>query len=227
MRKGSHHTEETKAKLRKARKRQVPWNKGIKTGPRPADVREKISQSTKGRESVIPLEKRAAWRAAISEGKKGHVQSEETKRRRGESMRRAYAEGRKTVKPESGYGNGCYYESPYQGQIWLRSSSELQRARELDAEGAVWFYEVQRYPVRMTRPTTYRPDFWVVLGTVRDDVPEDALGFLQSLPTSRVRLEDVKGWWKPTHKTYAKIQAFKQQYPEVRFEIVVREGRLC
>lgn len=224
-RKGIPHTEETKAKIREARAKQTIWNKGIKTGPRPEAVREKISRSTKGRESTIPMEKREAWRQAISEGKKGHVQSEETRQRRGASLRKAYAEGRKTVKAESGYGLGGYYDSPFQGRVWLRSSSEFQRADELDAAGLVWFYEVKRYSVQMDQPTTYTPDFWVVPNVDRKDVPSDALAFLQALPVSAVQVEDVKGWWKPSHKTFPKIQAFREQYPDIQFSIVLREGR--
>jgi len=226
MRKGTTHTEATKARLREARSHQVPWNKGVKTGPRPAAVRQRISESLMGHPDHVPVEKKATWRRAISESKKGHVQSDDTRRKRSASMSRAYAEGRKTVKPASGYGKGRHYESPFQGSVWLRSTSEVQRAEELDAEGVVWFYEVRRFPVRMgDRVTTYRPDFWIIPGLVREDVPIDYRGFLLSLPVERVRVEDVKGWWKPSHKTFPKIQAFQQQYPDIRFEIVIREGQ--
>lgn len=226
MRKGTHHSEAAKAKLRSARELQTPWNKGIHTGPRPVGVRQKISDTAKGQAHLVSPEKQDAWRQAISESKKGQVQSDETRQRRSASMRRAYAEGRKTVKPSSGYGKGAYYDSPFQGRIWLRSGAEIQRARELDAEGSVWFYEVQRYNVLMDRVTSYTPDFWIVPGVSRDSVLGEAKVFLQSLSPSVVWVEDVKGWWKPTHKTFPKIQAFREQYPEIQFDIVIREGRL-
>jgi hypothetical protein len=140
-------------------------------------------------------------------------------------LRKAYAEGRKTVKAASGYGLGGYYCTPFQGHVWMRSGSELQRAEELDAAGLVWFYEARRFNVQMDRPTTYTPDFWVVPGVGRQDIPQDALGFLFAQPESAVLVEDVKGWWKPTHKTYPKVQAFQEQYPSIQFQIVLREGR--
>lgn len=49
---------------------------------------------------------------------------------------------------------------------------------------------------------------------------------LASQLESQVVLEDVKGWWKPSHKAYPKVRAFQSQYPRVRFQITVREGLL-
>jgi hypothetical protein len=128
------------------------------------------------------------------------------------------------VKPESGFGKGSWYNSPFQGCIWLRSSSEVQRAKELDAEGAVWFYEALRYSVVLDNEVrSYTPDFWVVQDVHRTNVPEDLNPklFLSIHPHV---VEDVKGWWKPTHKTYRKVMAFIEQHPEVSFRVVIREG---
>jgi len=201
---GRHHTSPTK---------------GLKMGPRSEETKAKISVSTKGRPSTIPPEKRDAWREAVSRGKKGHKQSPESNAKRGESLRRAYAEGRHKVSEKSGYGKGTHYESPHQGRIWLRSSAEVQRAQELDAADVSWLYEAQRFPVVMQgRCSTYTPDFWVY--PADKSAPID----LENPTIPGVRIEDIKGWWKPTHKTYEKITAFQEQYPELNFQIVIREG---
>lgn len=95
---------------------------------------------------------------------------------------------------------------------------------ELDAAGCVWFYEVRRYDVVLDgRTASYTPDFWIVEGT-QTDVPSD-VDAREYVSTHAHVVEDVKGWWKPTHKTYRKVMAFQEQHPEVHFQIVVREGQ--
>jgi len=218
------HTEESRQKISDSLKGREAWNAGIETGPRPLEVREKISASLTGQPHPVSPGKMDAWKKAISEGKRGHVQSEETRLKRGDSLRRAYAEGRHQVPEKSGYGRGSHFDTPFQGRKWFRSSSEVQRARELDEEGLVWFYEIRCFPVTVGgRNSTYRPDFWVFPGISRDLMGDDASDFLDTHLDSLI-LEDVKGWWGPKHKTYAKIQAFTEQYPEFDFRIVVRGG---
>jgi len=203
----------------------VPWNKGAEMGPRPESVRQQISATLTGRSKPIAPEKATTWKAKISASKRGKAQSTESNEKRSSGMLRAYAEGRKVVSAKSGYGKRVPYLSPFQGVVTLRSTSELQRAQELDALNLVWFYEVQRFSVAQgTRKHTYTPDFWVVPGVSRVDVPEDFRTYLRNLPAPAVDIEDVKGWWGPKHRTYAKIQAFQEQYPELRFRIVQRDG---
>lgn len=221
-RKGTQHTEETKAKIREARTRQVMWNKGVKTGPMPREIVEKRAASQRGRPHAI-TQAVLAGRVRAIEKKRGRKATEETRRKQSESQRKTYQQGR-IVPFSSGYGKGAYYASPYQGQIWLRSSSEIQRAQELDAAKEVWFYEVEAFPVVMAgKRTTYRPDFWI-LPRVARGVDQDPMTLLHSLPKTEIALEDVKGWWEPSHKTYQKIVAFQAQYPELNFQIVVRKG---
>lgn len=204
------------------------WNKGVSTGPRPKEVCDRIAETCRGKPHPISQEKYDSWREAVSKGKMGHTQSVETRAKRGESLRKAYAEGRKAVSPRSGYGKGAFYESPFLGRVWLRSSSEVQRARELDAEGKVWFYELERFKFHMNgKMTTYCPDFWVLHGITRADLPQGVApqDLVHALPPHvHLVIEDVKGWWKPTHRTYAKVTAFQLAHPEHDFRIVVRPG---
>lgn len=221
MRKGSSHTPEAKARLREARAKQTPWNKGVRTGPQDPEVVRRRALSQTGTKRAV-TRKVLDGRVRNAEAHRGKTQSAETRAKRGASLRLAYAEGRKVA--YSGYGKGCWYDSPHQGAIWLRSTSELQRARELDEAEAVWFYEVRRYGVHIDAGlATYMPDFWIVPGVPRAQVPGDVepQEFLASHPHE---VEDVKGWWKPTHKTYRKVTAFAEQHPEVSFRVVVRQG---
>ena len=224
-RKGMKHTEEAKAKIREARKHQVVWNKGLKTGPMPRWIVEKRAIAQTGKPHTITpavLEGREKQRLKIT----GRKMTLEAKQKHSDALKRAYAEGRKIVSPKAGYGKGCYYDSPFQGEIWLRSTSELQRAQELDKEGVVWFYEIARFSVNLnSTKTTYRPDIWIVPSLKQNEIDQkNAFQVLSQLPCDKIIIEDVKGWWKPTHKTYPKITAFQEQYPEINFKIVVREG---
>lgn len=203
----------------------VPWNKGTEMGPRPESVRQQISATMTGKPHPISPERAAGRSAKISASKLGKPQTAESNERRSAGVAKAYADGRKVVSAKSGYGKRVPYLSPFQGAVTLRSTSEQQRAMELDALDLVWFYEVQRFSVvQGTRRHTYTPDFWIVPGVSRSEVPEDFRSYLKNLSVSAVDIEDVKGWWGPKHRTYAKIQAFQEQYPEVRFRIVQRNG---
>lgn len=226
-RKGVALTEEQKAQISNTLKTKhiTPWNKGVVMGPRPDEVKERIAATLTGKTHPVSPDKVTAWKANISAGKMGSVQSAESNAKRSASLVRAYAEGRKVVSDKSGYGRRFSYRSPFQGRVILRSSSELERARELDAAGVVWFYEVKRFPViREDKISTYTPDFWVVPGWSREDVPANFTTFLDTLDPSAVEIEDVKGWWGPGHKTYPKIRDFQAQYPHLNFKIVQRNG---
>lgn len=96
----------------------------------------------------------------------------------------------------AGIGRGCYYDSPLQGRIWLRSSYELFYARYLDSIHELWIYEMETFELQ--DEMTYTPDF-----------------FLPRLE----KFIEVKGWMRPIYKD--KIDKFKEEYPwdlEVLFE---------
>jgi hypothetical protein len=218
-RKGVKLTEEHKRLFDRSGK--IPWNKGVKTGPQDRGVVLKRANSQRGKTQRV-TEAVIAGRLRQSETKRGKKQSPDLIEKRAKGLRLAYSEGRHVVSPRAGYGKRFFYDSPYQGRICLRSSSELQRALELDSEQLVWFHEAQRFSMTFNgKLTTYTPDFWIVPGISRAEVVGDPLSLLESHP---VRVEDIKGWWGPKHKTYQKIQAFIDQYPHVDFKIVVRQG---
>lgn len=218
-RKGVKLTEEQRGKF--SRLGLPAWNKGLKTGPQDKQVVLRRSASQRGKTPRV-TEAVIAGRVRQSATKKGRKQSPELIEKRTAGLRLAYLTGRREVSPKSGYGRRFFYNSPYQGRICLRSSSELQRAQELDSEQAVWFYEVRRFSVVLGgKLTTYTPDFFIVRGVPRVDVVGDPTLLLESHP---LQVEDVKGWWGPKHKTYQKIQAFMSQYPQVDFKIAIRQG---
>lgn len=74
---GLKNSKETREKISKSNKGRVVWNKGIKTGRRPLEVRKKISEGLKGR----PVSEET--RRKISESEKGKIVviSEETKKK--------------------------------------------------------------------------------------------------------------------------------------------------
>lgn len=218
-RKGAKLTEEQKMAFSRSGK--VPWNKGVKTGPQDREVVVRRASSQRGKPHKI-TEAVIVGRLSQAEAIRGRKQPVDLIEKRAVGLRLAYSEGRHLVSPKAGYGKRFFYNSPYQGRICLRSSSELQRALELDADHAVWFYEVQRFSMVFNgKLTTYTPDFWVVHGVARTEIGEDPFSILKSHP---VKVEDVKGWWGPKHKTYQKIQSFTEQYPQVDFSIVVKQG---
>ena len=223
-RKGSRHTSEARRKMSEALQGREAWNKGLKTGPRPPEVRQKISEAQTGAPFRVSPEKYDEWRTAISETKQGSTASAETRRKMSEAQKRSWASGKREVPARSGYGIGSYYDTPLQGRRWLRSTSEVQRALELDGAGIPYLYEAQWYLVQLDdgAPSTYRPDFWI-LPDYEGGPVKDPSAFLGSY-VGRVEIEDVKGWWGPRHKTYRKIKAFQEQYPDLDFRIVVRGG---
>jgi len=94
----------------------------------------------------------------------------------------------------------------------------------LDAQGLVWFYEVESYELNLSNgKSLYTPDFWVVDGIPRDEVKTDPNTFLRGY-RGEVHVEEVKGWWGENHSDFGKVQGFRQQHPEVRLEIVIRRG---
>lgn len=223
-RKGAKHTPEARRKMSEALQGREVWNKGKKTGPRPPEVRLKISEALAGAPFRVPPEKYDAWRVAISETKQGSKATKETRLKMSEAQKRSWASGEREVPAKSGYGIGSFYLTPLQGRRWLRSTSEVQRAQELEEEGIPYLYEARRYPVQLEGeiPSTYRPDFWL-LPDYEGGPIEDPVAFLEGY-SGRVVIEDVKGWWGPRHKTYLKIKAFQEQHPGLDFRIVVRGG---
>lgn len=92
---------------------------------------------------------------------------------------------------KSGYGKGSHYQSPLQGQVYLRSSWELKYAQYLDSIGEPWFYEAGRFPMIINeRDTTYRPDFCLPL---------------------KMEFIEVKGYWKEGDISKLKSDKFKEE----------------
>lgn len=208
-RKGMPNSSHTRDLLSAALKGRVVWNAGISTGPRSSEITARIvaSRKSNGVRVVLPPVT-AGTRAKLSL-----------------ALTKAWSEGRRVLSPLSGYGKGSYYNTPFQGSKWLRSRSEVQRAKELDAEEVVWFYELSRFSVQLNgRCKSYLPDFWVFPDSTREQV-RNVENLSQFLLKHNPRIEDVKGWWSPQAFNFEKIAAFREQYPHLNFEITIRSGK--
>jgi len=141
--------------------------------------------------------------------------------------KRSFQQGR-VVPAACGYGKKVPILTPFQGIVVARSTTEGRRANQLIESGRAWFYELKRF--RLSDGTTYLPDFWVSDATV-----EEALAVLGTSPSEgqisrflfqcTYRVEDVKGYWKPGHTSYAKIHRFREEWPAVPFDVVVSDGK--
>ncbi|MFA6235487.1 MAG: hypothetical protein WC824_15030 [Bacteroidota bacterium] len=139
----------------------------------------------------------------------------------------AYASGSRTVSPKAGCGKHVPHQTPFQGIKTLKSTTEALRAKELDAAGFAWFYEILRYPVAGHQ---YTPDFWITgipisqASTILGSNPSKQ-EIQQFLQTHFYRVEDVKGWWGPKHPSLPKINAFRSFYPSIVFSLVVQDRK--
>lgn len=146
---------------------------------------------------------------------------------RGDRIRRSilkgYRNGRQ-VPLSIGYGTKVLVSTPFQGEVWMRSRLESDRAASLTEEGVPWFYEVKRFDLSDGR--TYLPDFWVAGCSLEQ--ARSSLGDSPDLPSVRKfldsvphKVEDVKGWWREDHPTYSKVSTFRSEYP-VDFNVVLK-----
>lgn len=153
------------------------------------------------------------------------VDSELWRRRKiSETHLATYRNGR-SVPVSVGYGTKVRVQTPFQGELMMRSRVEADRAAYLINEGAPWFYEVQRFTLGDGR--TYLPDFWLpqcsmseVLGAL-GATPKKA-DLIRFLASTDHKVEDVKGYWRQDHPSYRKIQTFRGEFPSVRFQVTVK-----
>jgi hypothetical protein len=129
---------------------------GDKNPSKRPEVRAKISAKKIG----IPRTKETIKK--MSESAKGKHSSPTTEFKRGVhySIKTEFKKGQnKGVLPKNGYcGNGKYYNSKYQGKVFLRSSYEIAYAKWLDVNNIMWFYEFWTFDIG---DTTYTPDFFL------------------------------------------------------------------
>jgi len=95
-------------------------------------------------------------------------------------------------------GKGCYYNSPLQGKIWLRSTYELAYAKYLDKKRILWKYEYKRF--KLSNGTTYCPDFYLI---------------------KKNKYVEIKGYMR--QNALRKIKLFKKEYPDIKFKILFFE----
>lgn len=207
---GRHHTEETKEKIRKAKKRTPSWNKGkhlihkgsfrkghgfsevvlkkmssAKLGKSLSDQhKRKISESIKN--SQLAQKQRKDLHAKMA----GHKWSEDFCKKISKRMMG------NIPSPKCNRGKRDLYESPYQGKILLRSSYELAYAKYLDSICEPWFYEIWVFDLGNT---SYIPDFY--------------------LPRKNTFIE-IKGYM---HKeAQKKINQFLEEYPHEQLKVLYK-----
>jgi hypothetical protein len=155
--KGKKRTTEQLNRISEAHKGQIAWNKGR---PRDQGTKEKISNSLIKYFEVSP-------------------QTKELKEKNKIGVAKAWAEGKMT--PRSYNGKRFLYKN-----VWMRSTYEVECARQLDQSNVDWEYEPQRFWLEELQ-LTYLPDFY--------------------LPGFNIYLE-VKGWMYPGSQE--KIDAFRK-----------------
>ncbi len=98
------------------------------------------------------------------------------------------------------WGNGEWYNSPFQGTIWIRSGWEIRYAMFLDEHNILWTYETIAFPLTLNgHKTTYHPDFYLIDYDIYIDV------------------KGREEWNKE------KIQAFQEQYTNIKLQILFKE----
>lgn len=113
-------------------------------------------------------------------------------------------------KVKEAWENGCYLERPlpkhgkgiggYHNGIWMRSSWELEFAKNLDDNNIKWKYESKRF--KLSNGKTYTPDFYIC----------------------HLNLwVEIKGYWH--EKAKIKFNMFLSEYPEEKI-IVISEKPL-
>lgn len=75
-------------------------------------------------------------------------------------MSEAYKNGAREIS-KNGWGNGHFYNTPNQGEVWMRSTWEIKVADYLTANNLDWYYEYERLSLDET--SSYLPDFYIPL----------------------------------------------------------------
>lgn len=155
---------ETIDKIKKSRFGIEPWNKGL-TNVYSKDTLEKMSKSSKGKpKSNLAKQhmKENHYDCSGSNnpmfGIKGHLKNVINSR-----------------------GIRSYYQSPYQGRIYLRSSYELAYAQYLDKNNKDWLYESIIFNLG---DTTYTPDFFLI----KDNKFIEIKGYMSKCAQNKINL---------------------------------------
>ena len=98
----------------------------------------------------------------------------------------------------SGHSKGCHYNSPLQGNVWLRSTYELGYAKYLDSKRVLWKHEHRTF--KLSNGTSYTPDFYLV---------------------KKKKYVEIKGYTSKIAQE--KMNLFRQEYPDIKFKILYSE----
>jgi len=151
-RRGIKFTDEHKENLRISHLGLPSHRKGIKCSK---ETIENISKGHLGLETWNKGLTGIYSEETLNKMKKSHSGIKQTKE---SNIKRSKKLKGNIPSPRCGYGKGCYYDSPLQGRIWLRSTYELAYAKYLDSIGILWKHEDQKFDLGKT---TYTPDFFL------------------------------------------------------------------
>lgn len=165
-------------------KGKAAWNKGI---PASEKVKDAIRKSNIGRSASEETRKKMS-----SSSKR--LLTEEMISKRSENAKRSWREG-KFDHLKQGRGKGGRHNGK-----WMRSSWEIEFAKNLDKGGLAWEYEPRRF--KLSDGTSYCPDFYL---------KEKDLWI------------EIKGHWFDKAKN--KFELFKKEYPEINI-VVIQEKPL-
>lgn len=132
-------------------KGRIPWNKGLTK-----ENNEKISEmSKKTSETLMLKEKRPTGKASNPEKEK------ERKRKISETMKKNPNSG--GLREGSGRGKKCWYNSPIAGNVYLRSTYELEYVKYLDLNNIIWTANKKSFKYQFEgKEYKYYPDFYLV-----------------------------------------------------------------
>ena len=173
---GKHLYEETKEKLRNAN---IGKHASKKTRKLLSKLRTGEGNSFFGKHHTKKTRKKMSGPRPNASGKNNHMYG-------------------KPSPKGSGHSKGCYYNSPLQGNVWLRSTYELGYANYLDSKQIIWKHEHKTF--KLSNETSYTPDFFLV---------------------KKKKYIEIKGYTSKIAQE--KMDLFRQEYPNIKFKILYSE----
>jgi endogenous inhibitor of DNA gyrase (YacG/DUF329 family) len=193
--KGRKHSESTRKKLSKVLKGKVPWNLGLKKfSETNCEICGTSFLHSLSRKRRFCSRKCSAvhFRRIYSDGRfLGKSNPNFGNRKVKEAWKAGKYEKRQIT--NNGWGKGGRYKG-----IWLRSSWEIEFAKNLDEAKLFWEYEPKKF--RLKNGKYYTPDFYI--------------------PSKSMWIE-IKGWW--TESAKQKFSDFKKEFPKEKIIVIDRK----